>query len=288
MDPLVEVAIEPDSQGDLPALEIALQALIAGDGALQAHTDVESGQIIIAGSSEHQLDLALIALRGTCMFNAGTHQVAYRETLTKTAVVEHFDRRHVDAGGRGAHVVLGFGPGLRGAGFRFIQDLGQAPDFVLSGVRTGLEDARKAGLVAGFPVIDFHATLGAAGWHDKSTEMDFALAARAAFRELRTKAAPILLEPIMRIEVVTPDEHSAEVIGDLNKRRGHIESTEAKGEGRFVVAAVPLSHLFGYTAQLQLITKGAGRCDMRFDQYEPTTAFDPPDGTFPPAVGMRA
>jgi elongation factor G len=292
MDPVLEMAIEPKSRADLSALEAALQALLGSDGSLQVRTDQESGQTILAGDSERQLDLAVAALRRDCAFNIGAPQVAYRETLGQSALVEHTYKRPLGPNSDFAQVVLQFEPLEPGAGYQFESMIapGSPLKEYIPGVERGLESAKQNGLLAGFPVVDFKATLVDGGWHDvDSSVRAFEIATRTAFRELRTKAAPILLEPIMRVEVLTPDDHMGDVIGDLNSRRGQVQGAETRGTDNLVIAMVPLSNMFGYPSQLQLITHGAGRCEMRYDHYEAVPRpFEPPDGTFPPAVGMRA
>jgi elongation factor G len=292
MDPLMEMAIEPRRRADLSALEAALQTLLGSDASLQVRTDHESGQIILAGHSERQLDLAVAALRLACEFNVGAPQVAYRETLGQAALIEHTYMRALGPKGDFAQVVLQFDPLEPGAGYQFESMIvaGSPLEEYVPGVEKGLESARQNGLLAGFPVIDFKATLVDGAWHDiDSSVRAFEIATRAAFRELRTKGAPILLEPIMRVEVLIPDDYMGDVIGDLNSRRGQIQGAETKGDAQVITAMVPLSNMFGYPSQLQMITHGAGRCDMRYDHYEAVPRpFEPPDDTFPAAMAMRA
>jgi len=292
MDRLVEIAVEPKRAADRVALEAALQALTVSDHSLVAFTDPESGQTIISGPSEEHIERAVEALRGVCEFNVGAPQVAYRETLGQSALIDHTYRRPLSPKGDFARVVLQFEPLEPGAGYQFesMMAAGSPLKEYVPGVEKGLEAARQIGLLAGFPVIDFKATLIDGAWHDvDSSVRAFEIAARSAFRELRTKGAPTLLEPIMRVEVLTPDDHMGDVIGDLNSRRGQIQGWETRGNDQLVTAMVPLSNMFGYPSQLQLITRGAGRCEMRYDHYEAVPRpFEPPNGTFPPAVGMRA
>jgi len=290
MDRLVEIAVELKRGADRPALDAALQALTANDPSLVTFTDPESGQTIIAGPSEEHIDRAIETLRRDCAFNVGPPQVAYRETLGQAALIDYTHKRQIGAGGQFARVVLRFEPLDPGAGFRFEYATDAVPAPLAAGVLKGVAAAGANGLLAGFPVIDFKASLIDGGYHDlDSTEQTFEIAARAAFRELRTKGAPILLEPIMRVEVLTPDDYMGDVIGDLNSRRGQIQGSETRGTSQLVTAMVPLSNMFGYPSQLQLITHGAGRCEMRYDHYEAVPRpFEPPNGTFPPAVGMRA
>jgi len=292
MDPLVEIAIEPRSVPGREALEAALQVLAAADPSLVIRIDRESGQTILSGGSEDQLDQALAALRGACDFNAGAPQVAYRETLTQKALIDHIYRRPQGPKGDFARLILQFEPLDPGAGYTFVSTIaaGSPLSDYLPGIQGALDSAREKGLVAGFPVIDFSAILVACTVHDvDSSMMALEHAARAAFRELRTKGAPVLLEPIMWVEVLIPDDHMGDVIGDLNSRRGQIQGAETRGTSRLVTAMVPLASMFGYRSQLQMITRGAGRYEMRYDHYERMPRFsEPPDDTFPPAVGMRA
>jgi len=289
MHPLVEIAIEPKRRQDRAALHAAMQALVSNDLSLAVCVDPESGQTVLSGASEDQLASAVAALSARCDFNVGAPQVAYRETLSQAATIDHTYKRQLDASGRVARVVLMFEPCKAGAGFSFEYATDDVPADLACGVLKGLAAVRLAGLVAGFPVTDFKASLIGGAWHNlDSTEQDFELAARTAFRELRTKGAPILLEPIMQVEVLTPDEHIADVIGDLNSRRGQIMRAETKSDAQLVTALTPLANLFGYSSQLDRITHGAGRFEMRYAHYDQMPTFEPPDATFPPAVGMRA
>jgi len=292
MDRLVEIAVEPRRAADRSALNAALEALTASDPSLFVFADPESGQTIIAGPSEEHVERAIETLRRACEINVGAPLVACRETLGQAALIEHTYMRALGPKGDFAQVVLQFDPLEPGAGYQFESRVvaGSPLKEYLPGVAKGLEAARQIGLLAGFPVIDFKATLVDGAWHDvDSSVRAFEIATRAAFRELRTKAAPILLEPIMWVEVLTPDDFMGDVIGDLNSRRGQIQGSETRGASQLVTAMVPLSNLFGYPSQLKLFTRGAGRCEMRYDHYEAVPPpFDPPDDTFPPAVGMRA
>ena len=292
MDPLVEIAVEPRSVPDRESLEAALQVLAAADPSLVIRIDRESGQTILSGGSEEQLDRPIAALRRASGVNVGAPQVAYRETLTQTALIDHTYRRPQGPKGDFARLILRFEPLDPGAGYRFVSTIaaGSTLNDYLPAIQGALDSARENGLVAGFPVIDFSAILVACTVHDvDSSMMALEHAARAAFRELRTKGAPVLLEPIMWVEVLIPDDHMGDVIGDLNSRRGQIQGAETRGAAQLVTAMVPLAYMFGYRSQLEVITRGAGRYEMRYDHYERMPRFsEPPDDTFPPAVGMRA
>jgi len=289
MHPLIEIAIQPRRAQDRAGLDDAIQALVASNRLLAVHADPESGLTILSGDSEEQLDRVVEALGLTYDFNVGAPQVAYRETFTQPARIDHTFARQIGGGGLFAKVVLLFQPSQPGAGFSFEYATDAIPAPLAAGVLKGVDAERRRGLLAGFPVIDFKAILVDGGWHDlDSNEQTFETAARAAFRELRTKGAPILLEPIMWVEVLVPNDYLNDVIGDLKSRHGQIQGAVRREDSQFVTAMIPLSQMFGYPSQIQQITNGSGRHEMRFDHYGRAPTFESPDDPLPTAVGLRA
>jgi len=273
MEPLVEVAIEAKRASDRAGLDAAIQALAARDHLLVVFTDPESNQTIISGLSEEQLARAIEALRRTYKVDAniGAPQVAYRETLGRKAEINYVHKKQTGGSGQFAKIVVVFEPGEPGSGYSFESKVvgGSVPKEFVPGVEKGLESIKESGLLAGFPVIDFKATLIDGDYHDvDSSVLAFEIAARAAFRELRTKGAPKLLEPIMKVEVLTPDEYMGDVIGDLNSRRGQIQGSETRGNAQVVTAMVPLANMFGYVSQLRSFTQGRASYTMQYDHYE--------------------
>jgi elongation factor G len=290
---LVEIAIEPRSDDDQARLNAALAELAADDPLLTVTTDHESGQTIMAGMSELHLDIKLEALERAYRIgvNIGAPQVAYRETLGHKADVEYTHDKHTGGGRQFACVRILFEPGAPGSGFVFesrIADGAIAEEF-MPGIPTGIESARDSGLLAGFPVTDFKATLhGGASDERDSTILAFEIASRAAFRQLKEKASPRLLEPIMKVLVAAPQDHMGDIIGDLNSRRGQIEDVEARPNVQLVSAMVPLSNMFGYVSHLHGMSRGRALATLTFDHYAPTLLPNGDDPTFPPAVGLRA
>jgi elongation factor G len=294
MWPLMEIAVEPKSRADEEKLRIALAALAAEDPTFTFHTDRESGQTIMDGMGETHLDIKIDTLRRTYNVDAniGAPQVAYRETLGRKAEIDYTHKKQTGGSGQFARIKVVFEPGEPGSGFAFESKVvgGSVPKEFIPGVEKGLESAKENGLLAGFPVIDVKATLIDGAYHDvDSRVMAFEIAARAAFRELREKGAPKLLEPIMKVEVLTPDEYIGDVIGDLNRRRGWSEGAETRGNAQVITANVPLANLFGYGATLHHMSQGRAQFTMQYERYEEVVQLpEPPDDLFPPAIGMRA
>jgi elongation factor G len=289
------VAIEPRSKADSDRLRDALARLAADDPAFTFERDAESGQMCLAGRDEDHLGGKLDALIHDfgLGINAGAPQVAYREAITRCVDVEHTYTRVLGPKADFARVKIRFEPGERGSGFVFESSIvgGAVPKEFIPGVEKGIVSAKDNGLLAGFPVIDFKATLYGGGYHDvDSSVLAFEIASRAAFRELREKGAPKLLEPIMKVEVLTPDEYMGDVIGDLNSRRGQIQGAESRGNAQVVTAFVPLSNLFGYINTLHSFSQGRVSFTMQYDHYDdvPLPPHDPGPENFPPAIGMRA
>jgi elongation factor G len=289
---LVEVAVEPKSKADQEKLSVALQKLAAQDPTFGVSTDQESGQTILGGMGELHLDGKIDILKRVYEIDAniGQPQVAYRETLGRRTEVVYTHKKQIGDSGQFAQVKILFEPGEPGSGYHFDTSVagGEVAREFVPGVEKGLALAKENGLLAGFPVIDFKATLTGGAYHDvDSSVLAFEIAARAAFRELRDKASPKLLEPIMRVEVTTPEDCSGDAIGDLNLRRGVIESDETHGKTHVITAFVPLANLFGYSNLLRSLSQGRAAFAMRFVRYDAVPTEDP-DPEFPPAIGMRA
>ncbi|MHA6289678.1 elongation factor G [Maricaulis sp. CAU 1757] len=272
-DPVIELAIEPKSKGDQEKLGVALQRLAAEDPSFRMKTDEESGQTIIAGMGELHLDILVDRMKREFKVeaNIGAPQVAYRESLGKAGLIDYTHKKQSGGSGQFARVKIEFAPGEPGSGFVFESKIvgGNVPREYVPGVEKGLKSVMDGGLIAGFPVIDVHATLVDGAYHDvDSSVLAFEIAARAAFREAKAHCAPKLLEPIMKVEVVTPDEYTGSVIGDLNSRRGQIAGQEMRGNATVVNAMVPLANMFGYVNNLRSATQGRAQFTMQFDHYE--------------------
>jgi elongation factor G len=272
--PVIEIAIEPKSKADQEKLGVALAKMVAEDPSFTVHTDQESGQTIMKGMGELHLDIKVDILKRTYKVeaNIGAPQVAYRESLGKVTDIDYTHKKQTGGTGQFARVKIKFEPGEQGSGFIFESGVvgGAVPKEFIPGVQKGLESAKENGLLAGFPVIDFKATLYDGAYHDvDSSVLAFEIAARAAFRELRERGAPKLLEPIMKVEVVTPDEYMGDVIGDLNSRRGQIQGTETRGNAQVVTAYVPLANMFGYINTLRSFSQGRANFSMTYDHYDP-------------------
>jgi elongation factor G len=272
-DPVIEISIEPKTKADQEKLGVALQKLAQEDPSFRVSTDFESGQTILKGMGELHLEIKVDILKRTYKVdaNVGAPQVAYRESLGRRAEIDYTHKKQTGGSGQFARVKIVFEPGEPGSGFKFESKVvgGSVPKEFVPGVEKGLEQAKENGLLAGFPVIDVKATLIDGAYHDvDSSVMAFEIAARAAFRELRDKGAPKLLEPIMKVEVVTPDEYMGDVIGDLNSRRGQIQGTETRGNAQVVTAFVPLANMFSYVNNLRGMSQGRAQFTMQYDHYE--------------------
>ncbi len=290
---LIEIAIEPKSKADQEKLGVALAKMVAEDPSFTVFTDQESGQTIMKGMGELHLDIKVDILKRTYKVeaNIGAPQVAYRESLGKVTDIDYTHKKQTGGTGQFARVKIKFEPGEQGSGFVFESSVvgGSVPKEFIPGVEKGLNSAKENGLLAGFPVIDFKASLYDGAYHDvDSSVLAFEIAARAAFRELRERGAPKLLEPIMKVEVVTPDEYMGDVIGDLNSRRGQIQGTETRGNAQVVTAFVPLANMFGYINTLRSFSQGRANFSMTYDHYDPVPLLDDDPPTFRPAQGMRA
>jgi elongation factor G len=272
--PVIEIAVEPKSKADQEKLGVALAKLAAEDPSFNVSTDHESGQTILKGMGELHLDIKIDILKRTYKVeaNIGAPQVAYRESLGRRAEIDYTHKKQTGGTGQFARVKLVFEPGEPGSGFQFESAIvgGAVPKEYIPGVQKGLESAKENGLLAGFPVIDFKATLVDGAYHDvDSSVLAFEIASRAAFKELREKGAPKLLEPIMAVEVVTPEEYLGSVIGDLNGRRGQIQGQDVRGNAIVVNAFVPLANMFGYVNTLRGMSQGRAAFTMQYDHYAP-------------------
>jgi len=271
-DPVIEIAVEPKTKSDQEKMGTALGRLAQEDPSFRVTTDIESGQTIIKGMGELHLDIIVDRMRREFKVeaNIGAPQVAYRETFTKPVTIDYTHKKQTGGAGQFARVEIDFKPGVPGSGFVFENKVvgGSVPREFIPGVEKGLDSARGTGVLAGFPVIDVHATLVDGASHDvDSSVMAFELAARASFREAMQKAGPRLLEPIMRVEVVTPEEYMGDIIGDLNSRRGNVGSMDQRGNARVISATVPLANMFGYINTLRSSSQGRAQYSMHFDRY---------------------
>ena len=272
-EPVIAVAVEPKTKADQEKMGIALQRLAAEDPSFRVSTDQESGQTIIAGMGELHLEIIVDRMRREFKVeaNVGKPQVAYRETIRGT--VEKQEGKFVrQSGGRGqyGHVVVKMEPNEAGKGFEFVNGIvgGVIPKEYIPAVQKGMEEAMQNGVVAGYPMVDIKVTLFDGSYHDvDSNEMAFKIAGSMAFKEAAAKAKPVLLEPVMSVEVVTPEDYVGTVNGDLNRRRGILEGAEESAAGRVIKAQVPLSEMFGYSTDLRSATQGRATYTMEFARY---------------------
>jgi elongation factor G len=272
--PVIEIAIEPKSKADQEKLGVALQKLASEDPSFTVSTDLESGQTILKGMGELHLDIKVDILRRTYKVDAniGAPQVAYRESISRKAEIDYTHKKQTGGTGQFARIKVIFEPGEPGSGFVFESAIvgGAVPKEFIPGVQKGIESVKDNGLLAGFPLIDFKATLIDGAYHDvDSSVLAFEIAARAAFKELRERGSPKLLEPIMKVEVVTPEEYLGSAIGDLNSRRGMILSQDMRGNATVVNAFVPLANMFGYVNTLRGMSQGRAQFTMQYDHYDP-------------------
>jgi len=272
-EPVIELAIEPKSKADQEKLGVALSKLAAEDPSFRVSTDHETGQTILKGMGELHLDIKVDILRRTYKVDAniGAPQVAYREKLGKAVTIDYTHKKQSGGSGQFARVIIKFEPGEPGTGFVFESAIvgGSVPKEFVPGVEKGLEFSKDNGLLAGFPVIDVKATLIDGAYHDvDSSVLAFQIAAQAAFRELKEKGDPKLLEPIMKVEAVSPEEYVGSVIGDLNSRRGMIQGQDMRGNATVINAMVPLANMFGYVNTLRSFSQGRANFTMQFDHYE--------------------
>ena len=271
-DPVIEIAVEPKSKNDQEKMSQGLQRLAAEDPSFQVSSDNESGQTIMRGMGELHLDILVDRLKREFKVeaNIGAPQVAYRETITKDVEIDYTHKKQSGGSGQFARVKLKFGPFAEG-GYNFTNSIvgGAVPKEFIPGVEKGIVQAKDTGVIAGFPVIDFQAELVDGASHDvDSSVLAFEIAARAAFREAMEKASPKLLEPVMKVEVLTPEEYVGDIIGDLNSRRGQVGGMDQRGNARAIDAMVPLANMFGYINNLRSMSQGRAQYSMQFDHYE--------------------
>jgi elongation factor G len=273
-DPVIAVAIEPKTKGDQDKLGSGLQRLSEEDPTFQVRTDEETGQTIISGMGELHLEIIVDRLMREFSVdaNVGRPQVAYRETVGQPA--QKIEGKFVrQTGGRGqyGHAVIDLEPAEPGEGYEFVDKIvgGKIPREYISSVDLGIQEAMESGVLAGYPVVDVRVTLVDGSFHDvDSSEMAFKIAGSMAFKNAMQRAKPKLLEPVMAVEVVTPDDYLGDVMGDLNSRRGRVEGLEPRGNAQAIRAKVPLATMFGYATDLRSTTQGRATFTMQFDRYE--------------------
>jgi len=271
-DPVIEVAVEPKTKADQEKMGIALQRLAAEDPSFRVSSDEESGQTVIAGMGELHLDILVDRMKREFKVeaNVGQPQVAYRETISKVYDVDYTHKKQTGGSGQFARVKITFEPLPPGSGIEFENKVvgGNIPREFIPGVEKGIRTAAENGVICGFPMIDFMARLYDGASHDvDSSVMAFEIAARAAFREGAAGAKPVLLEPVMKVEVVTPEDYMGDIIGDLNSRRGQVSDMDQRGNARVVLAMVPLANMFGYVNELRSMSQGRAQYTMHFDHY---------------------
>jgi elongation factor G len=272
-EPVIQLSIEPKSKADQDKMTTALQKLQEEDPTFRAHTDQETGQVIIAGMGELHLDILVDRMRREFKVeaNVGAPQVAYRETFRASAQVEGKFARQSGGRGQFGHVWIEFSPNEEGKGFEFENGIvgGVVPREYIPAVQAGLEDSLDRGVLAGYPLVDIKARLFDGSYHDvDSSEMAFKIAASMALKNAASKCNPVILEPVMRIEVIIPEEYLGDIMGNVTSRRGRVEGMEARGNAQVVRAMVPLSEMFGYATSLRSSTQGRGVFSMHFDHYE--------------------
>ncbi|WP_203364252.1 elongation factor G [Bacillus sp. REN10] len=272
-EPVISLSVEPKSKADQAKMSTALQKLQEEDPTFRAETNQETGQVIISGMGELHLDIIVDRMRREFKVeaNVGAPQVAYRETFRGSAQVEGKFARQSGGRGQFGHVWIEFAPNEEGAGFEFENAIvgGVVPREYIPAVQAGLEDALQNGVLAGYPLVDIKAKLFDGSYHDvDSSEMAFKIAASMALKNAASKCNPVILEPMMKVEVVIPDEYLGDIMGDVTSRRGRVEGMEARGNAQVVKAYVPLSEMFGYATSLRSNTQGRGTYSMHFDHYE--------------------
>jgi elongation factor G len=272
-EPVIEVAVEPKTKSDQEKMGVALARLAAEDPSFRVTSDLESGQTVIKGMGELHLEILVDRMKREFDVEAdvGAPQVAYRETISKPFDCDYTHKKQTGGSGQFARVKIMFEPQDPGEGFEFESKVvgGNVPREFIPGVEKGITSAMDSGILTGFPVIDFKATLYDGASHDvDSSVMAFEIAARAAFREGMRQAGPKLLEPMMRVEVVTPEEYMGDIIGDLNSRRGQVGGMDQRANARVISAQVPLANMFGYVSTLRSMSQGRAQFSMFFDHYE--------------------
>ncbi len=272
-EPVISVAVEPKTKPDQEKMGIALGKLAQEDPSFRVHTDEESGQTIISGMGELHLEILVDRMKREFKVeaNVGKPQVAYRETLRKTVEQEGKFVRQTGGRGQYGHVYLRIEPQQSGSGYEFINKItgGAIPKEYIPAVNKGVKEAMENGVIAGYPVVDIKVSLYDGSYHDvDSSEMAFKIAGSMCFKEGAAKASPVLLEPIMNVEVVTPENYLGDVMGDLNRRRGLVQGMEDAPAGKVIRAAVPLAEMFGYATDLRSATQGRATYSMEFEKYK--------------------
>jgi len=271
--PVISIAVEAKSKADQEKMSLALNKLMQEDPSFRVQSDLESGQTIMMGMGELHLEILIDRMKREhkVEVNQGPPQVAYREKITMKNEVDYTHKKQSGGAGQFGRVKIVFEPLDAGQGFIFENKIvgGSIPKEYIPAVEKGLEVAKETGPLIGFPMIDFKATLIDGAYHDvDSSSMAFEIAAKAAFREGITKCKPKILEPIMGVEVVTPEDYLGDVIGDLNSRRGQINEMEQRANARVIKASVPLSEMFGYVNTLRSMSQGRAQYTMTFSHYE--------------------
>jgi len=272
-EPVISVAIEPKSKADSDRLTMALQKMVEEDPTFKVHVDQETGQTIIRGMGELHLEIIVdrIFREFKVAANVGAPQVAYRETITTVSDVNHKYAKQSGGHGQYGHVMIKFEPLPPGSGFVFENKIvgGKIPKEYIPAVEKGIVEASQSGVLAGYPVVDFKAILYDGSFHEvDSSELAFKICAIQAFKEGMQKAKPILLEPIMAVEIVSPEEYTGDIIGNLNSKRGKIDNMEEKNKVKIINAKVPLANMFGYSTVLRSLSQGRANYTMQFDHYE--------------------
>ncbi len=276
-DPVIELSVEPKTKADQEKMGVALNRLAAEDPSFRVSTDHESGQTIIKGMGELHLEILVDRMKREFKVeaNVGAPQVAYRESLAKKADVDYTHKKQSGGSGQFGRVKFTVEPGERGTGVVFIDEVkgGNIPREYIPAVEKGIRDVADSGALIGFPIIDFTVTLTDGAYHDvDSSALAFEITGRGAMREAAQKAGIKLLEPIMKVEVVTPEDYLGDVIGDMNSRRGQIQGTDSRGNAQVVEAMVPLANMFGYVNQLRSFTQGRAQYSMQFSHYDEVPA----------------
>jgi elongation factor G len=272
-EPVIDISVEPKSKADQEKMGLALNRLAAEDPSFRVKTDEESGQTIISGMGELHLDILVDRMKREFKVeaNIGQPQVAYRETITRSADVDYTHKKQSGGSGQFARVKMTVEPAEAGKGLEFVNKVvgGSIPKEYIPGVEKGVNSVMSSGPLIGFPIVDVKVTLTEGAYHDvDSSVLAFEIAGRAGFNEGLRKAAPKILEPIMKVEVTTPEDYMGDVIGDLNSRRGQIQGTESRGVVQVVNAFVPLANMFGYVNSLRSMSQGRAQYTMQFDHYE--------------------
>ena len=272
-DPVIDVAIEPKTQADQQSLAKALQAMLREDPSLKLRQDADSGQTILSGMGELQLEVSVEKLRARhgVEVSVGRPQVAYRETISTESEIHHVHKKQTGGPGQFAELKLRLAPLARGEGFRFVNESvgGAIPREFIPAIKAGIRRAAQVGVAGGFPTVDFEATVLDGGFHERdSSSLAFELAAAAAYREAAALATPLVLEPVMAVEVITPIEHLGDVIGDLHRRRGNVHDQTQRSNASVVTATVPLKEMFGYIGHLRAMTSGRAQYSMQTSHYD--------------------